>query len=156
MTVEERIRARLAQEGASFREIEHPAAYDAEQAAAVRGTALSIGGKALVMKLDRVGFVILGLPADRVVDNRALRHHLRVRRYRFATADELAAVTGLAPGCIPPFGRPVFDLPLYVDPALAGGSEIGFTPGVHTRSFVMATADWLRAARPVEVFPFAG
>ncbi|MEQ1502705.1 MAG: YbaK/EbsC family protein [Myxococcota bacterium] len=138
------------------RTIEHAPAYDADQAARLRGTPLAIGAKALVFKLDRgIGFAVFALPADHTVDNRRLRRHLGVRRYRFATPAELAAVTTLEPGAVPPFGRPVFDLPLYVDQALAGSRELAFTAGSHTVSVVLATADWLAVAHPTDVFSFA-
>ncbi|MEQ1565693.1 MAG: YbaK/EbsC family protein [Myxococcota bacterium] len=154
MAIEARIVALLHAAGAEFTTLEHRAVRDATDAAQARGTPLSMGGKALVMKVG-TAFAVFALPADRTVDNRALRTHLHVRRYRFATADELSALTGLTPGAVPPFGRPVVDLPLYVDTTLASTSTVAFTPGVHTRSLVVPTADWLRAARPTDVFAFA-
>lgn len=133
----------------------HADAHSAKEAAALRGTPLEIGGKSLVMKLDRgIGFAILVLPGHRAVHNRLLRHHLRVRRYRFATLDELDALTGLKPGSVPPFGRPVFDLPLYVDAGLAASEQIAFTVGSRGHSVVMATQDWLAVAQPEDVFAF--
>ncbi|MEZ4234662.1 MAG: YbaK/EbsC family protein [Myxococcota bacterium] len=156
MTVAERILDLFDAAGCGYRLLDHPPAYDAEQAARLRDTPLSEGGKALVMRLDRgIGFAVLALAADRQVDNRALRKHLGVRRYRFATPEELEAHTGLQPGCIPPFGEPVLPLPLYVDQDLAAGERIAFTAGSHTLSVVVATPEWLAVARPTEVFPFA-
>ena len=74
-------------------------------------------------------------------------------RLRFATPEELAALTGLTPGCVPPFGRPIFELDLYVDAALAAQDEIAFTAGDHGCSIIMPTAAWLDAARPTATFP---
>ena len=107
------------------------------------------------MKTDRRGFVVLALRGSDAVFNRALRRHLSIRRYRFATLDELHALTGLTPGCVPPFGRPVFDMPLYVEARLAAADRIAFSAGSHTDSILMATADWLAAAQPEDVFSFA-
>ncbi len=140
--------------GYPHRIIEHAEARTAEEAALARGTPLSIGGKSLLMKLDRgIGFAVLAIPGDRRVDNRALRQHLRVRRYRFATPEELLQLTGLAPGCVPPLGT-VFQLPLFVDSALASTERIAFSAGSRQCSVFMSTADWLTAARPDDVFPF--
>ena len=156
MSVGARIEALLTESGVPFRSFEHAAATSAADAARIRGTPLHIGGKSLVMKLDRgIGFAILALSGSRAVHNRMLRHHLRVRRYRFATLDELMEITGLKPGSVPPFGRPIFELPLYVDAGLAAKEQIAFGAGSRQHSIVMATADWLAAAKPTDVFPFS-
>lgn len=153
--VQERLAALLARVPHTV--LEHPYADTGLAVAAARGTPVEIGGKSLVMKLDRgLGFAMLVVGGgDRRIDNLALRRHLRVRRYRFATVEELHALTGLAPGCVPPFGRPVFDLPLFVDTSVAQRSEIAFSAASHTRSIRMAVSDWLAVARPTDIFAFA-
>lgn len=156
MTVEHRIAALLSGAGVPWERLEHPFADTAIGVALARGTPLAMGGKSLVLKLDRgIGFAVLAVPGDQRLDNRRLRAHLGLRRYRFATPDELLALTGLTPGCVPPFGHPVFDVPLFVDAGLASGEEVAFSLGSHTHSARMVTADWLAAARPADVFPFA-
>jgi len=153
--VTRRILAHLEASGHPFQAVHHAAAHSAREAAELRGTPLEIGGKSLVMKLDRgIGFAVLALPGHRAVHNRMLRHHLRVRRYRFATLEELDGLTGLKPGSVPPFGRPIFDLPLYVDAGLAAAPRIAFTAGSREHSVVMQTEDWLAVARPTDVFEF--
>lgn len=153
MTVADRVESLLA--AVPHRVIDHPPASDSASAASARGTPLEIGGKSLVMKLDRgIGFAVLVVGGDRRIDNAALRRHLRVRRYRFATEAELQQITGLQPGCVPPFGRPVFDVPLFVDTDTASRPRIAFSLASHTRSVEMATADWLAVAKPDQVFPF--
>ena len=154
MTVADRIEALLAQHAVPYETIEHSAARSADEIAQLRGTPLEIGGKSIVMKVDRVGFCVLAIRASDAIDNRAFRKHLGARRYRFATLDELDELTGLTPGRVPPFGRPIFDLPLYVEASLAENPRIAFTPGTKTRSMTLATRDWLRAAQPDDVFAF--
>lgn len=155
-SVFDRIQDHLRGAGVRWTPLLHAPAHSAEEAARLRGTPLDMGGKSLVMKLDRgIGFAVLVLQGSRVIDNRALRHHLGLRRYRFATRDELHEHTSLAPGCVPPFGRPIFDLPLYVDTGLARLSELAFAPGRHDCSFRMRTADWLKAAQPTDTFAFS-
>lgn len=151
--VADRIVALLRAHAVPYEIVDHPRAISAEEAAANRGTPLAMGGKSLVMKLERT-FAVLVVGGDRAIDNRKLRRHLGLRRYRFATAEELATLTGLTPGAVPPFGRPVFDLPLYVDADRAVLEPLAFSLASHTRSVRMATADWLRVATPTEVFPF--
>jgi len=155
MNVGDRISVLLSEAEVAFERIAHAPAKSADEAAKFRGTPLEIGGKSLVMKTDRRGFIVLALRGSDAVFNRALRKHLGIRRYRFATLEELDTLTGLTPGCVPPFGRPVFDMPLYVDAGLANAARIAFTAGSHTDSIVMRTADWLAAAKPADVFPFS-
>ncbi|MEM6928461.1 MAG: YbaK/EbsC family protein [Myxococcota bacterium] len=133
---------------------DHAPASSAVEAAALRGTALSDGCKAIVMKLGK-DFAVLAFSADRSIDNRKLRQRLRVRRYRFATEDELAALTGgLVPGSIPPFGRPIFDLPLYADATRAATEWMWFTNASRSQSVRVSVAGWLAVAQPVDVFDF--
>lgn len=155
MDVEARILALLASRGVAALALDHRVVTGAADAADARGTDLQDGGKAIVMKLDRLGFAVLALPGDARLDGRRVRSAFGIQRYRFATTGELAALTGLAPGCVPPFGRPVLDLPLWVDARLAAGSRIVFTPGRPDRSLLLATADWLAAAAPEGVVPLS-
>ena len=150
--------ARLEQALAPFphTRIVHPAAHSATEMAAVRGTPLHLGAKALLMKLGRDRFVILGVPAHRRLDGRALRRGLGVQRYRFATRDELHTLTTLRPGCVPPVGRPVFDLDLFVDAELAQGLELIFSLATPITSVRMATRDYLVMAQPTGVVPLTG
>jgi Ala-tRNA(Pro) deacylase len=68
---------------------------------------------------------------------------LGTRTLRFATPEELLALTGCVPGAVPPFGN-LFGLPVLVDEALAAREEIAFNAGSNDVSMVMATADFLR------------
>jgi Ala-tRNA(Pro) deacylase len=87
--------------------------------------------------------------------SRLVRKHLGVRRTRFATPAELAELTGgLAPGAVPPFGRPILPFELFVDPGLLEHEQLAFTPGIHTVSILMASSNWMEVAQP-EVFRFA-
>lgn len=140
--------------GRPFDLIDHGHASTANEVAQVRGTPLAMGGKSLVFKLQ-TGFAMFVLSGERRTDNRLLRKHLGIQRLRFARLDELKALTGLTPGCVPPFGRPLFDLPLYVDSATAAQAEIAFSAGSHTQSIRMRTADWLAIAQPVDIYGFS-
>ncbi len=152
-TVLEAIRAYLAASGVAFEELEHVEVRTSAEAAAARGWPLERGAKALVFKVDGE-FGVYVLSGSRSLHSRLLRRHRGARRTRFATAEELFRLTGVEPGAVPPFGRPIFDLPLYADPSLLTEQRIGFTPGLRTRSILMSSADWRAVARP-EIFPFS-
>jgi prolyl-tRNA editing enzyme YbaK/EbsC (Cys-tRNA(Pro) deacylase) len=74
---------------------------------------------------------------------------------RFATADELKAATGLVPGSVPPFGRPILPFDLYLDSALTSNDRIAFNAGSLTDSMIVPMVDYLRVAQPADCFPFS-
>ena len=132
----------LTAEGARFRVLDHAPVFTSEEAATVRGTPLDSGAKALVM-LAVGAPVHVVLPGSRRVDNAKVRAVLGTRTLRFATPEELLALTGCVPGAVPPFGN-LFGLPVLVDAALAARDEIAFNAGSNTRSIIMSCADFLR------------
>jgi Ala-tRNA(Pro) deacylase len=147
------IRALLRQAGVPFSEAHHEPTFTSEQSAAARGESTRIGGKSLVLKVDGE-FGIYVLSAHLQLHSRQLRKQRGARRYRFATTEELQDLTGLVPGCVPPFGPPILDLPLFADPSVLANQRIAFNAGSLTDSVIMATTDWQALARP-EWFPFS-
>jgi Ala-tRNA(Pro) deacylase len=145
-SVFERIEEKLRQAGVPFTVLRHAPVHTSEEAAAVRGTPLSSGAKALVVKAGEA-FVLLVLPADRKLDSRKARAGLGARALRFATREEVERLTGLQPGAIPPFGS-LFGLATRCDPALADTPSINFNAGDHAVSVQMACADYLAVERP--------
>lgn len=145
-SVFDRLHDRLQQSGVPFTVLRHAPVYTSEEAAAVRGTPLASGAKALVVKAgDR--FVLLVLPADRKLDSRRAREALGVRSIRFASREEVEGLTGLQPGSIPPFGS-LFNLPTYCDPALADNPSINFNAGDHAISVQIAYDSFVAVEQP--------
>jgi Ala-tRNA(Pro) deacylase len=142
----ERLRQRLAEAGVAFTVSRHAPVYTSEEAAAVRGTPLASGAKALVVKAGET-FVLLVLPADRKLDSRKARQNLGVKGLRFATREEVETLTGLQPGSIPPFGS-LFGLPTHCDPELAANESINFNAGDHSVSVHMRCADFVAVEKP--------
>jgi Ala-tRNA(Pro) deacylase len=155
-SVSETILTLLEASGVPYTRIDHPVVKTSEEAARTRGTPLAIGGKSLLLKIGKKpDFRLFVVSASRRTDNRPLRKFLGVQKLRFARREELLAHTGLEPGCVPPFGRPVFDLPVYVDAHLAAGAEIAFTAADHCVSIRMQMSDYLALAQPEAVFAFS-
>ena len=153
-TVRDRILAWLEATGTPHTRLDHAETFTAAEAAAARGRSQDIGGKALVLVLEDGSACVLALSAARRTDNQRLRRTPRCR-LRFATPEELLALTGLTPGCVPPLGAPIFALPLYVDQSLLAQPQVAFTPGDHSLSVFLATADYLRLAAPTAVVDVA-
>jgi Ala-tRNA(Pro) deacylase len=136
----------LRQNNADFNFTHHEPVFTSEEAARVRGTSLASGAKALICKVDD-SFVMFVLPADRKLDSKATRKQLKARSMRFASPDEVFAMTGLKPGSIPPFGS-LFDLKTYCDERLRDETVINFNAGDHGISISMAYAEYERVERP--------
>jgi len=149
----DKIRAWLAAEGVSFREVHHEPTRTSEDSARARGEELRVGGKALLIKVDDV-YRLFVLSADRKLDSAAVKQRFGARKTRFATPEELAELTGLVPGAVPPFGSPLLPFPLYVDPSVFANERIAFNAGSLTDSIVMAASDYRRVAAGEE-FKFA-
>ena len=150
----ESIRAHLDSLGLTYRQVHHEPTYTSEDSARARGEELRVGGKALLIKA-RDEYLLFVLPADRKVDSAAIRRKLGLRKMRFANREELAELTGLVPGSVPPFGAPVLPFELYVDSGILENDRIAFNAGSLTDSIIMAMEDYLSAATPRELFAFS-
>lgn len=141
-----RLRRALDKAGIAYQHMHHAPVYTSEEASAVRGVPLHSGAKALILKVGDDN-VMAVMPADLILDSRGLRSHLGARRMRFATREEVLALTTLTPGSIPPFGS-LFGLKTYCDERLADNENINFNAGSHTESFRLAYADYIRYEMP--------
>ncbi|MCA9154414.1 MAG: YbaK/EbsC family protein [Pirellulaceae bacterium] len=146
MSVYERIAELLNSAEIAFDTLRHEPVYTSEEAARVRGAELASGAKALICKVDS-RFVMFVMPADRKLASREVRTQFQARSVRFASREEVAELTGLQPGSIPPFGS-LFNLPTYCDAALAAQPRINFNAGDHAISINMSYADYAIAERP--------
>jgi len=146
VTVFDRLVALLDARPVAYEVTRHAPVRTSEEAARVRGSPLASGAKALVCKAD-FRFVLVVIPADRRLDGAAVRRALHARSLRFATPEEVAEVTTLAPGAIPPFGG-LFGLPTLCDERLADAQRINFSAGDRGISVAMAFADYVAVERP--------
>ena len=84
----EQIESLLKQRAVPFTVLRHEPVFTSEEAAAVRGSTLSSGAKALVVKAGE-RFVLVVLPADRKLDSKKARAALGVKALRFASKEEV-------------------------------------------------------------------
>lgn len=145
-SVFERVERMLQDRGAEYSVLRHEPVYTSEQAAAVRGVPLASGAKALICKGDDT-FVMFILPADRKLASKAVRARRGWKKLRFASREEVAEMTGLAPGSIPPFGS-LFGLETICDDRLAENETVNFNAGDHGISVSMPYAEWIRVEAP--------
>lgn len=134
--------------GIDYRAVHHEPTRTSEESAKARGEDVRIGGKALLVKTGE-DFRLFVLSAALKLNSAALKDRFKVRKIRFATPRELADLTGLVPGSVPPFGRPILPFELFVDDSIVLNERIAFNAGSLTDSIVMQTSDYLKMAAPM-------
>jgi prolyl-tRNA editing enzyme YbaK/EbsC (Cys-tRNA(Pro) deacylase) len=147
------IRSLLDANQIAYRHVHHEPTRTSEESARARGEDVRIGGKALLMKLGDE-FRLFVLSAALKADSAAIRARFGEKKARFATPDELRELTGLVPGSVPPFGRPILPFDLYVDESILANERIAFNAGSLTDSIILSVSDYMRLANPT-VFRFA-
>ena len=146
--ITKRIRKLLIKNNTNFQEIDHEPATTCEQSAKVRGCDQKIGGKSLLFK-DKSDYRIFVMSAALQVDSKKVRKILKSGWLRFATNNELWEVAGVEKGALPPFGRDILPVDLYLDESILKNEEIAFNAGMVTKSFIMTVNDYLKLVDPV-------
>src|SRR5438552_141176 len=142
VTVHAALISLLRAEAAEFRLTHHEPVTTSAEAAAVRGTELRSGAKAMLVKA-KTGFVLVVLAADRKVDWKRLAPLVGGKGARFANDEELLEATGLSKGAVPPFGG-LFGLRTIYDRSLLEVETVNFNAGTHTDSITMSRSELIR------------
>jgi len=127
--------------------ITHSPAYTAQTiAAAAHIPGKDLAKTVMVVLDDQMAMAVL--PSSAMVDLERLREATEVKKTRLATEAEFK---GLFPECevgaMPPFGN-LWDMPVYVDAALAEDEDIAFSAGSHVELIKLAYEDFARLVRP--------
>ncbi|MBU1013745.1 MAG: hypothetical protein KKG99_12135 [Bacteroidetes bacterium] len=149
----EEIKFWLQSQKIEFALIQHEPTLTSAQSAKARGEDLSIGGKAIIMKVGN-DFKIFVLSASKKIDSNAIKKQFGVKKLRFVNSDELKKLTGLTSGAVPPFAKPFFDMDLYIDQSILQNTRIAFNAGSLTNSIILSVDDYIRIARGI-VFGFS-
>ena len=142
----QQIVALLAERGVPHRVLRHAPARTSEEASLIRGTPLGAGAKALVCHADdRV--VLIVVPADARLDNRAFRQLAGVKNVRMIDAEHVQALVGAPVGAVPPFGS-LFGLTTYADEEVVQRDLIAFNIGGRDVSVTMRGPDYAAIEQP--------
>lgn len=136
-----------------YKKVSHIPTFNSEESAKARGEDISVGGKAIIMKIDGK-FVMFVLSASKKISSISLRKLFQAKRIRFATEEELYELTGLKPNCVPPFGRPLIDVDLYVDNSIFENEKIAFNAASRTDSIIMDIEQYKKLVES-EMFSFS-
>lgn len=140
------IKAKLDTANIKYQLLEHAVTHTSAESAAIRGTKLEQGAKALVMYADSKPLLAV-MSAAKKVDTKKLKSTLSISDLRMATVEEIRHLIGLEIGAIPPFGS-VLGLPTYLDESLSANTQIAFNAGLHTHSIIMKYSDYIKTEQP--------
>lgn len=136
------IRSMLDLNNIKYTIIHHVPAGSGKDVAQLRGENLANGGKAMLVTVDGVTSLFV-LSAAKRLDTKKVKQRFAAKKVSFASGEELRMLTGLVPGCIPPFGEPILPLKMYLDPSIEENEVICFNAGSLTDSITMAMKDYL-------------
>ena len=148
------IRAVLDGMGVTYNVLTHPPSRTSQESAAVRaaaGAPDAVGAKAILCKLTCIEteeFATFVIPGPYRLDNALVKMAVPgLKKFRFATADEMLRICGVLPGCMPPFGPGVFPgvSRLFVDANLLTQELLGFNAAMFEHSIVLAGSEYRKA-----------
>ncbi len=131
----------------SYKLIEHKPVFTSEDAAKIRGSSLSLGAKALIMKADKKPIMIV-VPGDKKVDTSTFKKLYQIKDLEMATREEVKTISGVEVGAVPPFGN-LFKIPLYFDQTIADNKTVFFNAGSHSKSISMKGSDLEKVTKPI-------
>lgn len=122
----------------------HEPVYTSEQASKARGVELKTGVKSMVLRTKEDKYILANIAADRKIDIKKLERIVGTKELRFATKEEVMAITNCEPGSVHPFGR-LFDIDTYLDESVLENDFVNFNIGMLTRSVKIRKDDLVRS-----------
>jgi Cys-tRNA(Pro)/Cys-tRNA(Cys) deacylase len=118
-----------------------------EEAARERGMPSEWLVKCILLTDGAGRYVLAAVTGDARLDPQAVRAQLPPgwRRLRFASAEEIRAVTGYAQGAVAPLALPA-GLPLILDQAIAGLGRVSISSGDPIAGLELSARDLIRAS----------
>ena len=147
MAISERLQAHLQQAKARYTVAKHPAAYTAQELAAVQHVPGRRMAKCVLVTTDR-GPLLAVLPATQLIDFKLLKTVAGAKRVRIATeADITQRFPDVDVGAMSPFGN-LYDVPVVVERTLGESEAITFNAGSHTETITMRYHDVIALIKP--------
>lgn len=148
MSISNRVKKLLDDNGIEYSHSEHAPLYTAQEVAQAEHVPGREFAKTVILT-DGEAFIMAVLPATRKVDLEALREAAGNPDLRLASEDEFQR---LFPNCeigaMAPFGN-LYDLPVFVDQSLRADETITFNAGTHVDAIRMSYAVYEELVAPV-------
>jgi len=121
------------------------AVYTVDAAAAQRGVIREEMVKSLLLRDRKRRYVLACVTGDNRVDPKAVRAHLtgEWKRLSFASAEEIARLTGYIQGAVTPLGLPD-DVPILFDEAIADCDKVNISSGDPMAGVELSSRDLIR------------
>ncbi len=127
--------------------VHHPTDYTAKQTAQDTDTPAKEFAKVVFLSVDGCSAIAV-LPATEFVSTQRVRRALGAEEVRLATEEEARkACPDCDVGAAPPFGN-LYNLPVYVSPALAEDERITFNAGSHEDAIRMSYREFEELVQP--------
>jgi Ala-tRNA(Pro) deacylase len=147
MKCRERLEKYLRENGVGFEVMTHAQAFTMQEVAASLSVPGSQTAKVVIVCADDAKAMLV-LQAPHRINTEKAGVLLGADKVRMAREEEFADLfPDCATGAMPPFGN-LYDVPVYVDEALAAEQDIVFRVGTHREAMKVAYADFSRLARP--------
>jgi Ala-tRNA(Pro) deacylase len=133
--------------GITYRVLNHPTAYTAQELAEKEHVPGRQVVKGVVIEADGQ-FVMCALPACYRIDLDELKIQLNARQVRLADENTLGRLfKDCELGAEPPIGR-LYGLPTLMDESLCADNHVTFQAGSHREAVTMSLAEYRRLAMP--------
>ncbi len=150
MPVSEKVREYLKKESIEFETQDHHIAFTSQEIAASEHVSGKAFAKVVIVFVDEK-MAMLALPAAHSVDLAKAGQGIGAASVRLAAESEFSGrFSDCELGAMPPLGK-LFDVPVYVDPTLAGQERIVFQGGTHATTIAMRYEDFERLTGPTVV-----
>lgn len=146
-SVFENIKSLLDENKILYKLIEHEPVFTSEDASKIRGSSLSLGAKALIMKADKKPIMIV-VPGDKKIDTSAFKKLYQIKDLEMATKEEVKNISGVEVGAVPPLGN-LFKIPLYFDRNIVNNETVFFNAGSHSKSISIKGSDLEKVTKPI-------
>lgn len=147
-----------------FNLLNHPPCRTSAESAETRANAGfpdAVGAKALLVKMTfergYEEFNVLILPGTAKLNSKKLKQFFpNLKKFRFATKEELIELCKVPSGAMPPFGAKIFPAvtKLFVDNSIAQAETLGFNAAFLDRSIIVKSKDYLKICACNDIFDF--
>lgn len=147
MECRERLESYLREHQVPFAVLKHPEAFTAQEVAAAQHVSGHQLAKVVMVWADKA-LTMLVVPASGRVNLRRATELLGAKKLRLASeAEFVERFPDCQVGAMPPFGN-LYDLPVWVDGALADQDHIVFRVGTYTETMSLGYSDYAALVQP--------
>ena len=127
--------------------LEHEEVISSEQASQVRGTKMSEGIKAMILKGKKTGkLIMVCIPSDQKINLQNLAEKLS-EHFVLAAPEVIKKSFGIEIGGVPPFGN-LLALPTFFSPEITQEPKAAFNCGLKNKSIIMNSIDLVTLVNP--------